>query len=118
MNSPFATLLLQLQSHLRAAMPGITYIDQDLGQLRPGARPPVSWPCALIDFEDFKFDNLAEQVQTASGIVVVRLGFAPHSATAAAAPADYREQALAYYDIEWRLTRHCKTGVPATPLAD
>ncbi len=112
MNSPFATILLNVQSRLRAAMPGIACIDQDLGQLRPGVRPPVSWPCVLIDFEDFKFNNLGEQVQTAAGVVVFRLGFAPHGSTAAAAPTDYKEQALAYYDIEWRLHKTLQNWSP------
>lgn len=74
-----------------------------MGQLSAKARLPVSWPCVLIDFDDFQFDNLSENVQMARGRVVVRLGFNPHSGTGKDTPADYRAAALAYYDLEWTL---------------
>lgn len=84
-------------------MPDIRYIDQDLGQLKAGPRQPVSWPCALIDFEDFAFSNLGENVQVANGTVVVRLGFTPFSGSSQLTPAPYIHQAIGYYDIEWAL---------------
>ena len=102
MNAPFANIFLALQQRIQSAVPTIKYIDQDLGQLS-NARPPVSWPCVLIDFEDFSFDDLSEQVQLSSGVVVLRLGFAPHSGSSQATPSTYIQQALGYYDIEWAL---------------
>lgn len=105
MKSPFATLFLQLQEKIGHDITDIKYIDQDLGQLNVKARPPVSWPCVLIDFENFRFKNLGENVQTGRGTVVLRLGFASHSNTTATTPADYREEALKYYDIEWAIHR-------------
>ena len=103
MTSPFARLFLALQARIAQQVPNIKHIAQDMGQLSAKSRPPVSWPCVLIDFEDFRFDNLSENVQLAKGTVVLRLGFNPHSATGKDTPADYREAALAYYDIEWAL---------------
>jgi hypothetical protein len=103
MNSPFANIFLALQQQIRSAVSGITYVDQDLGQLRTGTRPPVAWPCVLIDLEDFSFGNMSTNVQTAQGTVVLRLGFAPYSATSGATPSSYAQQALAYYDLEWSL---------------
>lgn len=101
MNSPFARLFLALQERIAQQVPDIKHIAQDMGQLSAKSRPPVSWPCLLIDFDDFHYDNLAENVQIAKGTVKLRLGFSPHSATGKDMPADYREAALAYYDIEW-----------------
>ncbi len=120
MNSPFANIFLALQQRIAKEMPGINYIDQDLGQLRTNNRPPVSWPCVLIDFEDFDFDNLGENVQTAKGTVVLRLGFAPHSNSSHTTPAPYIEQAIGFYDIEWDLHKAIQgwaTGVDYGSLA-
>jgi len=74
-----------------------------MGQLSAKNRPPVSWPCALIDFDDFSFDSLSENVQVAKGTFVIRLGFNPHSGTGKDTLIDYLEAALAYYDLEWML---------------
>ncbi len=102
MNSPFANLFIAIQSHIRASLAAITHIDQDLGQLK-NARPPVTWPCLLLDFEDFTFSDLSENVQTARGTVVLRLGFAALSNTTQATPDTYVQKALGYYDLEWAL---------------
>lgn len=103
MNSPFARLFLALQARIATLVPEIKHIAQDMGQLSVKARPPVSWPCVLIDFDNFSFDNRSENVQAAKGSVVLRLGFNPHSGTGKESPAEYREAALAYYDLEWEL---------------
>jgi hypothetical protein len=103
MNSPFANIFLAVQQHIQTSVSGINYIDQDLGQLKSNVRPPVSWPCVLIDFEDFGFDNMGENVQTAKGNVVLRLGFAPYSNSSQVTPSPYIQQAIGYYDIEWSL---------------
>jgi hypothetical protein len=114
MNSPFATIFLAIQQRIRTSVPAITYIDQDLGQLKSNSRPPVSWPCTLIDFEDFSFGNMAENVQTAQGTIVLRLGFAPHSSSSAATPPLYQERALSYYDVEWHLHKALQGWSPGT----
>jgi hypothetical protein len=112
MNSPFANIFLSLQQHIRASVSAIAYIDQDLGQLKTSIRPPVSWPCALIDFEEFSFENLSENVQTAKGIVKVLLGFAPYSSSSQATPSAYLQQAISYYDLEWALHKALQGWAP------
>ena len=102
MNAPFANIFLSIQNRIKTNAPAIKHIDQDLGQLK-NTRPPVSWPCVLIDFEDFNFEDLSENVQLSNGTVVIRLGFAPHSNTSAITPTPFAELALNYYDIEWQL---------------
>ena len=103
MNSPFANIFLAIQQQIKTAVPAITYIDQDMGQLKSGSRPPVSWPCVLVDFEEFDFQNMGENVQTAKGTVVLKLGFAPHSNTNQLTPQPYVQQAISFYDTEWAL---------------
>jgi hypothetical protein len=99
-NSTFANIFLNIQDYITQNVPQASYVNQDLGQLRGSGRLPVSWPCVLIDFEDFTFENLGENVQTASGTVVIQIGFAPYSNTTSATPEQYKEQALAYYEAE------------------
>jgi hypothetical protein len=105
MNSAFANLFLLLQQHVVDTVPDITYVDQDLGQLNPDSEGsfPVTFPCLLIDFEDFIFKDLGENVQTAVGTILLKLGFSTYSSSAQSAPEETREAALAYYDIEWAL---------------
>ena len=112
MNSPFANIFLAIQQQIQTSVPSITYIDQDLGQLRIGARPPVLWPCALIDFEDFSFDNMGDNVQVAKGTVVIRLGFAPYSSSAQTTPSPYLQQSVGYYDTEWAVHKALQGWAP------
>jgi hypothetical protein len=116
MNSPFANIFLAIQQRILTEVPAITYIDQDLGQLKANSRPPVSWPCVLIDLEDFDFENLGENVQTAKGTVVLRLGFAPHSGSTQFTPPSYRQQAIGYYDLEWLLHKAIQGWAPADDM--
>jgi hypothetical protein len=103
MNSPFANLYIDLQKRIAAYADDIAHIAPDVGQLSAKSRPPVSWPCALIDFEDFTFTNLGRNVQVAAGTVLIKLGFAPHTVAAQDTPDEYRDAAIGYYDIEWEL---------------
>jgi hypothetical protein len=112
MKSPFANIFLAVQQRVQTEVTDIVYIDQDLGQLKSSPRPPVSWPCLLVDFEDFNFESLAENVQTARGTVVLRLGFAPYSNSSQATPSKYLQQALNYYDIEWQLHKAIQGWAP------
>ena len=112
MNSPFANIFLSLQAHIQSSVTAITYIDQDLGQLKTSTRPPVSWPCLLIDFEDFDFENLSENVQIAKGTVTLRLGFATYSNSSQATPTAYLQQSISYYDIEWALHKAIQGWAP------
>ncbi len=112
MNSPFANIFLAIQQQIQTNVATIKYIDQDLGQLKTGTRPPVAWPCVLIDFEDFNFENLGENVQTAKGTVVLRLGFAPYSNSSQVTPSTYLQQAIGYYDIEWALHKTIQGWAP------
>ncbi len=103
MNSPFAQLFLALQAHIKNNVSSISYVAQDIGQLLVKGRPPVTFPCVLIDFDKFLFSNMGEGVQTASGEVMLKLGFAPLSPTAQNTPNEYKEMAISYYDLEWAL---------------
>jgi len=104
MNSAFANLFLLLQQRVQDNVPAITYIDQDFGQLNPHITElPVTFPCLMIDLDYFTFKDLSENVQTAMGTIVFKLGFSTYSSSEHAAPEETREAALQFYDIEWAL---------------
>jgi len=109
MTSPFAILFLAIQQRLATIVdnnsaPIFTFIEQDLGQLEDNTkginRPPVSWPCALIDIDDSNFQNTGENGQTGVVNVYIRIGFPPFSSTALSTPEAYKNKALYYYDLE------------------
>ena len=96
--SPFASIFMAIRKHIIDASNAAVYVDQDLGQLRNNPRPPVTWPCILIDFEEFRFEDMGAHVQTAKGTVVFQLGFSPRSNSTQATPDEYVQQALTYYE--------------------
>ncbi len=105
MNSQFANLFLLLQARI-ATVTQIKHIDQDFGQMEDhngNNRPPVSWPCCLIDINSTTFTDYSQNAQSAIAKVVLRLGFPPYSSSASATPTEYKEKAIAYYDIEFLL---------------
>ncbi len=104
LNSPFAKLFLALQERIASAVPEIRHIDQDLGQLEFSTlRPKLAFPCVLIDFSDFDFDDDGNNGQKGEGDIGFRLAFAPYSNTSQSTPDTYKYKALAYYELEWKL---------------
>lgn len=114
MNSPFANLFLAIQARIVSVMGNeIRYIDHDLGQLenynpQNGGKPRVSWPCALIDFENFDFEEEGEFTERGEGIVLIRLGFDTASPTDQLTPLAARQSGNSFLDTEWRLHKALK----------
>lgn len=102
MQSPKAILFNTILEQIKLKAPIIRYIDQDLGQLENyGLRPEVSWPCCLIDIEDFKYTDIqAGYSQLAEGIVSLRIGLVKYTESNNLTPTNIRSNALAYYDTE------------------
>ncbi len=111
MNSPFALLFLALQQRIGSIIdpdtsdPLFAFVDQDYGQLEHtiSGLPSVSFPCALIDIESADFDNAAENIQTATLKISIRVGFAPYSSTSGLTPEEWKLRALAFYEQEQAL---------------
>ena len=103
MNSSFANLYINTVARLTDKAPLLRYVEQDLGQMEhypEGGRPPVSFPCVLIDIEDTAFDEMGEQCQLGEGILQVRICQPTYSASNNLAPDQVRETALSYYETE------------------
>jgi hypothetical protein len=106
LNGYNAQLFIAIQRHLLATVPAIKWIDQDFSQLEsydpsdPNSRPPVIFPCALIDFPDATHNDDGNLCQTSDVSVDIRLGFTPYSQSYSGAPESVQERALEYYGIE------------------
>lgn len=107
MNSPFANTFLAIQAQIQTQIPEIQFIEHDFGQLDDysNGRPPVAFPCVLIDFQNWSFENLGNNAQRAEGDVIIKLGYAKHGDTHQATPEQWREAAFSYYEIEWKLNK-------------
>ena len=121
MTSYLANLFLSLEATLSGLTdsggnPLFRYVDQDLGQLdslKPDGRPAVLFPCALVDIAAMHYEPVSDNVQTAKGRVVIRIGFPPLSATSAATTETYKEKALNYYEMEQAVHLALQGVVPA-----
>ena len=127
LNSPFAILFLAIQNRIGAILDGsnnpiFTFINQDLGQLEDASkginRPPVSWPCALIDIDDSNYKQLGENTQNGSVNICIRIGFPPFSSTEIKVPAAYRNKALYYYDLEYAVVKALHGWSPGVTVID
>lgn len=120
--SPFALLFLAIQQRLQAItiddQPLFKTIDQDLGQLEDNTRgmnrPPVNWPCALIDIDDATYTNVGENSQLGIANICIRIGFPPFSSTEMHVPDTYRNKALYFYDIEQAVITAIQGWAPGT----
>lgn len=105
MSSPFATIYEAILTQVKTTVPEIREIEQDLGQLENyETRPPVSFPCLLIDMGQFNFDDMGgRNQQHADGQIVLRLADLAWSNSNSLTPAKIRAQALRFYEIEQKL---------------
>ena len=101
MNSPLANLYLAIMARIKSEVPDIKWIDFDLGQLEAydGERPPVEWPCLLIDFTNTEYDQM-QGYQDGNVNVQLRLAFDEYENTNGDTPTPLLEQALEYLEIE------------------
>ena len=107
MDSILANVFLSVQERLRTEVPEISrWIDQDLGQLEFYTNnPPVSFPCALLDFDDTDYSDEGENSQIADAILIVRLGLHVYSSSNVATPQLYKEKALDYLNLEHKVNK-------------
>lgn len=104
LTSPFGNLFLAIQARITSQVTEIKWIDHDLGQLEAfdGDRPPVEWPCLLIDFADTQFEQM-QGYQDGNMNIVLRLAFNQYDQTYGDAPTLVKESAMEYYEIEHKI---------------
>jgi hypothetical protein len=107
MNSPFANMYNAISARIALKVPAVKWIDTDIGQLENyggvGYKPAVNWPCALIDFDEWTFEDVTDNIQIGTGVVVIRSACTPYSNTSAITPQLVKDMGLLYYDIDQAL---------------
>jgi hypothetical protein len=106
LKSANANLLERLIERLTNDVPELRFIGQDIGQLEHyEIRPPVTFPCLLIDLEGVNFtDTGNHNSQLAEGVVSFRLGLIKYTDINNITPAQYRVSAYSYYELEDKLS--------------
>lgn len=92
-------LIIAVCDRLHAAVPSLRWVDIEDGQLDVRERPPVAFPCALVDISYTDCQTLSGGSQRIRAQVTVRTAFqrlGPSSA--ASAPEDSRLRALSRFD--------------------
>lgn len=103
LTSPLASLYNSLLQHIQQTVPAIRYINHDFGQLEE-PRPPVSWPCLLIDFDELTYSDMGNQPrQLVTGRLVLRLGLQGYSGLSNLKPEAVREKGLEFLELEQQL---------------
>jgi hypothetical protein len=115
LDSPQANLLQSLIDRISTAVPEIRYIEQDLGQLENyQIRPPVSWPCCMIDIEEFIFSDAQNFFnQIGVGMVCFRVAHVKYTDSNNLTPTLIRENSLQYYETEHKLFKALHGWNPA-----
>lgn len=79
-------------------IPALKWVDEDKGQMNYD-RPPVLFPCALVDIQLPKANNLNRKIQLCDAVVTVRLAFDFSGNTNNKTPEAARNKSLEYYDV-------------------
>lgn len=102
-----AKALKALMTRIQETVPEIKYIDQDMGQLEgTSTRAAVLFPCVLIDFKSFNFDDLGKNAQQGLGNVIIKFAYAQFTPSSNLAGDTYLDEALKYYEVAWKLNKH------------
>lgn len=78
-------------------IPALKWVDEDKGQLN-FERPPVLFPCALVEIQINKTEDLNRKIQNCDAIILVRLAWNFNGETSTKTPELARDKSLQYYD--------------------
>lgn len=91
-------LFLTLTALLKT-VPALRFIDLDKGQLEYYTeRPAVAFPCALMNIQISRAENLGGNVQRCFGSGTIRLAFDYQGETAGNTPDAIKAQSLEFFD--------------------
>lgn len=102
LTSPFSKLFTDLQTYILAEVTEIKWVDHDFDQLEISERPPVKFPCLLIDFNETVYED-QQFSQYANMRIRFRLAFDRWQSTSSITPDAVKELGLQYYEIEQKL---------------
>lgn len=97
----YRELFTAVCGRLEKEVPQLRWIDADMGQMssRTESRPPVAFPCALVEISYTSCDTLSGGRQRINAEVQLRVGFDIPGPTNSRVPDKYRDMALSYMDV-------------------
>jgi hypothetical protein len=97
----YKELFTLVSDRLEKEVPQLHWIDAEMGQLssRGGTRPPVAFPCALVEISYTSCDTLSGGKQRITAEIQLRIGFNIPGPTNSNVPDKYRDMALSYMDV-------------------
>ena len=99
-------LFIALCDLLEAQVPEVRWIDADEGQINSqNNRPPVVFPCVLIDMTYPQTEALNAQSEKIRVQFSLRIAFEGYGQTSSVAPEEVRERALERLDILEKIHR-------------
>lgn len=96
-------LFIALCDLLKSKVPELQWVDADQGQLNVSERPPVAFPCCLVEMSYPQCENHTAGTQRVRVRFQLRVAFNVSAPTNASAPIEVREKALAQYDTLQRI---------------
>lgn len=86
-----------IRDKINTTVPAIRWVDFDLGQLDEDA-PPVSWPCALVDYSANTVEPGADLTVTETLSVAITVAFKLRERTHSKTNPTYSDEALGHID--------------------
>lgn len=96
-------LFIALQDRLKEQVPALRWVDAEMGQLNVVPRPPVAFPCCLVDMRYLQCRSLTAGAQRVAAQFTLRVAFQGCGATSSEAPAPVRDRALEHLDVLERI---------------
>ncbi|MBN8668757.1 MAG: hypothetical protein J0M30_14765 [Chitinophagales bacterium] len=105
--TPESNLLLKIQQRILDNIPEIRWIDADQGQLEffTSTRPPVVFPCALIDVQDITYRDMQDMMQQAIGNFTIRIAIEPAATFSSTTPTQYKEKAITHFELAGKVAK-------------
>ncbi len=91
-------LFIALCDLLKNRVPELQWVDSDQGQLNVSERPPVAFPCCLVEMSYPQCTSLQGGAQRIHVRFQLRVAFNDWGPTNASVPQEIREKALRQYD--------------------
>lgn len=115
--SPNAQTFLAIQTRLKEKVEALKWIDQNFNQLDGyELKPPVLFPCGLIDITGLVFEDMPGGAQKANGRVAITIGTTPFNNSNAATPVSLIEKAIEYYEIEHAVHKALHNWIPVAGM--
>ena len=96
-------LIIAICDLLKSKVPELQWVDIDQGQLNVSERPPVAFPCCLVEMSYPQCTNHTAGTQRIQVRFQLRVAFNVSGVTNASAPIEAREKAFAQYDTLQRI---------------